>query len=102
MSSGKAKCVGSFIGTGASKEIALDFIPRYVEIVNMSDLEMAKMSEGMGALSGKDGGISIDVAGAISGLAAAAGIILGERKFTVGTDNSVNGSGDHMAFIAHE
>lgn len=102
MSSGKAKCVGSFKGTGAAQEIALDFTPRYVEIINMTDLEMAKKSEDMGILTGKEEGVSIDASGNITGLTTGEGIVLGRGKFTVGTDNSVNGSGDHLSFIAHE
>ena len=102
MASGKVKCTGSFIGTGAAKEIALDFTPRHVEIVNVTDLEKAEMFEEMGNLSGKEEGVSTDVTGAITGLTTDAGIVLGHYKFTVGTDNSVNGLGDHLVWKATE
>jgi len=101
MGSGAHKKSGSFIGTGASKDIELDFSPKHVKVVNLTDLEWSEQFY-EGGITGKEGGISCDVAGALTGLNAAEGIVLGERKFTVGTDNSANGTDDHMVFIAQE
>jgi len=101
MASGSHKKVGSFIGTGVAKDISLDFTPRYVRIVNMTDLESAeKFAES--DIATKEGGVSVDVAGAMTALTASAGISLGERKFTVGTDNSCNGATDHLCYVAEE
>ncbi len=102
MASGVLKKVGSFLGTGASKEIALDFTPTYVKIVNMTTRDSAeKFAEAEIALS--EGGIKRPVAGgAVVALTAAQGVILGERKFTVGTDAAVNGSTNHLSYLALE
>jgi len=102
MASGAHKKVGSFIGTGAAKEIDLDFTPRYVKVVNMTTRDSAeKFAEA--EVSGSEGGIKRPVGGgAVTALAAAAGITLGERKFTVGTDAAVNGADNHMVFVAEE
>jgi hypothetical protein len=102
MASGQLKKVGSFIGTGAAKDIELDFTPRYVKIVNMTTRDSAeKFAEA--DVSGSEGGIKRPVAGgAVAALNAAAGITLGVRKFSVGTDAAVNGNGNHMSFLAIE
>lgn len=102
MSSGELKKVGSFVGTGASKEIVLDFNPKYVKIVNMTTRDSAeKFAYAEDALSA--GGVKRPVAGgAVVALTALTGIVLGERKFTVGTDASVNGSGNQLSFLAIE
>ena len=102
MSSGHGKVSGSFEGSGAAKEINLNFTPRFVKVINMTDLEYGMKSDEMGSLSGKEEGVSVDADGTMTGLATNAGIVLDSNKFIVGTDNSVNGSGDHMAWFAHE
>lgn len=101
MASGTHKKVGTFIGTGVAKEISLDFTPRWVRLVNLTDLESAEKYADSDVAT-KEGGVSIDATGAMTALTAAQGITLGERKFTVGTDNSVNGAADHISYIAEE
>jgi hypothetical protein len=98
MSSGDLKKVGSFIGTGAAKEIELDFTPTYVKVVNMTTgLSAEKFAEA--EISTKEGGLEHDH-DTLTFLTAAQGITLGERKFTVGTAASVNGSTNHLVFLA--
>jgi len=101
MASGSHKKVGSFIGTGAAKEIPLDFTPRYVRLLNLTDLASAeKYAES--DLATKEGGVKRITAGDMAALTAAEGVTLGERKFTVGTDAVCNGSGKHISFVAEE
>lgn len=101
MSSGSHKKVGSFIGTGASKEIALDFTPRYVRLLNLTELSTAEKFADSD-LSGKEGGVKQLATGVISALTAAQGITLDKRKFVVGTDANVNGVGDLISYICEE
>ena len=102
MASGEKKKQGSFIGTGAAKEIALDFTPRYVKVFNTETFDCAEQFEEMDQAAAKAGGIYRGQAGAAGGLTAVQGITLGERKFTVGTADSVNKSGSHMVWLAIE
>jgi len=101
MSSGSHKKVGSFIGTGAAKDIALDFTPRYVRLFNVTELSVAEKFADSD-VAGKEGGAKQLATGVISGLTAAQGITLDKRKFTVGTDANVNGLGDLIAYICEE
>lgn len=101
MASGCHKKVGSFIGTGAAKDIELDFTPRYVRLVNLTDLESAEKFADSDVAT-KEGGVKRVIAGTMSALTAAQGVTLGTRKFTVGTDNAVNGANDHISFVAEE
>lgn len=101
MASGSHKKVGSFIGTGVAKDIPLDFTPRYVKVVNLTDMSSAeKFAES--DVATKEGGLSTSALGAVAALTAAQGITLGERKFTVGTDNACNGATDHLCYVAEE
>jgi hypothetical protein len=101
MSSGSHKKVGSFIGTGADKVIALDFTPRYVRLVNLTDLASAEKFADSD-LAGKEGGVKRILAGDMSALTAAQGITLNKFGFTVGTDAVCNGSGDLISYVCEE
>lgn len=101
MASGVLKKTGSFVGTGAAKEISLDFTPRHVKTLNVDTmLECEAFEEGV--ITGAEGGIKTAANGDKSKLNAAAGITLGTRKFTVGTDASVNESGKRICYLAIE
>jgi hypothetical protein len=99
MSSGCHKKVGTFIGTGAAKVIALDFTPRYVRLLNLTDLASAEKYADSDVAT-KEGGVKRITAGDMSALTAAQGIVLGDHEFTVGTDAVCNGSGDHISYFA--
>jgi len=101
MSSGSHKKVGSFIGTGAALTIALDFTPRYVRLLNLTDLASAEKFADSD-LTGKEGGVKRILAGDMSALTAVQGITLGKRSFTVGTDAVCNGTGDHVSYVCEE
>ena len=101
MGSGRMRKSGSFSGTGSSQSISLDFKPTYVKVVNMSTLASAEKFADSD-ISGAEGGVKTAIDGALSVLAAAQGITFGSFGFEVGTDDAVNKSGDHIAFLALE
>ena len=102
MSSGVLKTkVGSFMGTGAAQDIALDFNPRYVRTWNGDTMEAVEQ-HAENAVTGKEGGYKSGADGVRAGLAAGAGIVLGTRKFTVGTDAGCNKASKVVFFEAVE
>lgn len=102
MSSGVLKMkAGTFIGTGAAQDIKLNFNPTFVHIINTDDLSEC-MNHINNDVSTKEGGFKRVAAGTRTALAAAAGITLGDNKFSVGTDASCNASGKKMLYVAYE
>lgn len=85
-------CSGTYTGTGSSQDIEVGFDPIMVWIFNQTDGDTLVFSNS--AMTAATG-VSVTTPAAITN-----GITFGTKKFTVGTDSSVNENNDTFCFFA--
>jgi len=103
MASGASKiAVGSFVGTGASKDVqAVGFRPKYVKLLNVTGSCQAEWVQGMADASAQkvvDSGagatdISLITSGGVTPLA---------DGFTLGADTDLNVSGEMVRYVCFD
>lgn len=103
MGSGSSKVKsGSYIGTGAIKNIPLDFNPSYVEIVSVTEVSKTFANDTMADDTGVQTVYSNGTLAATIAALSADGITLGEGQFSVGVDVNINTVDSEYHYIAHE
>ena len=93
---------GGYFGTGAIKDIALPFNPKYVKITSVTEIAVTEMTEEMEPDTGVQTVFSNATIPAAIDRLTADGVTLGEGKFTVGVDANINTADSDYVWVAWE